>query len=77
MLLQSKFNDESFNDEKIKLQVLQEANQNRHNGEAHSHDQERSKLNSSIDVNSGAHKLSHDKIIEGPFNKNNVTTIKP
>ena len=49
----------------------------RHNGEDHSHDQEKSKLNSSIGVNSGAHKLSHDRIIEGPFNKNNVTTIKP
>ena len=48
----------------------------RDNGNVQSHDQEESKLNSTISENSGAHTLTHDKIIKSPFNKNNVATIK-
>ena len=48
----------------------------RDNDNVQSHDQEESKLNSTINANSGAHSLTHDKIIKSPCNKNNVTTIK-
>ena len=48
----------------------------RGNGNVHSHDQEESKLNSTFDANSGAHTLTHGKIIKSPFNKNNVATIE-
>ena len=48
----------------------------RDNGNVQSHGQEESKLNSTINANSGAHTLKHDKIIKGPFNKNNIATIK-
>ena len=41
-----------------------------------SHDQEDSKLNSSIIANSGVHTLVDDKVIKSPFSKNNVGTIK-
>ena len=47
----------------------------RDDGNVQFHDQEESKLNSTINANSGAHTLTHDKIIKSPFNKNNVTTI--
>ena len=46
------------------------------NGNVQSHDQEESNLNSTYKANSGAHTLTHDKIIKSPFNKNNVATIK-
>ena len=46
------------------------------NGNVHSHDQEESKLNSTNNANSGAHTLTHDRIMESSFNKNNVATIK-
>ena len=46
------------------------------NGNVQSHDQEESKLNNTINVNSGAHTLTHDKIIKSSFNMNNVATIK-
>ena len=36
----------------------------RDNGNAQSHDQEEGKLNSSITANSGAHTLTHDRIIK-------------
>ena len=36
----------------------------RDNGNFQSHDQEESKLNSTINANSGAHTLPHDKIIK-------------
>ena len=39
-------------------------------------DQEESKLNSTINVNKIAHILTHDKIINSSFNKNDVGTIK-
>ena len=48
----------------------------RDNGNVQFHDQEESKLNSTINTNSGAHTLTHDKIIKSPFNKNNIATIK-
>ena len=48
----------------------------RDNGNVQFHDQEESKLNSTININSGAHTLTHDKIIKSPFNKNNIATIK-
>ena len=47
----------------------------RYNGNVQSHDQEESKLNSTINANSGAHTLTHDNIIKSPFNKNNLATI--
>ena len=46
------------------------------NGNVLSHDQEESKLNSTINANSGAHKLTDHYIIKRPFNKNNLGTIK-
>ena len=48
----------------------------RDNGNAQSHDQEESKLNSTINGNHGAHTLTHDKITKNLFNKKNVATIK-
>ena len=49
----------------------------RDNGNVQSHDQEESKSNSTISANSGAHTLTHNKIIKkSPFNKNNVASIK-
>ena len=36
----------------------------RDNSNVQSHDQEESKLNSTINVNSGAHTLTHDQIIK-------------
>ena len=46
------------------------------NGNVQSHDQEKSKLSSTINANSGAHTLTHEKITKSAFNKNNVATIK-
>ena len=46
------------------------------NGNVQSHDQEENKLSSTISMNSGAHTLTHDKIMKSPFNNNNVVTIK-
>ena len=48
----------------------------RDNGDFQSHDQEENKLNSTINANSDAHAIIHDKVIKSPFNKNNVATIK-
>ena len=48
----------------------------RHNGNVQSHNQEESKLNSTINPNRSAHTLTHNRIIISPFNKNSVTTIK-
>ena len=42
----------------------------RDSGNIESHDQEESKLNSTINANRGAHTLTHDKIIQSPFNRN-------
>ena len=44
----------------------------RDNGNVLSHDQEESKLSSTIYTNSGARTLTHNKITKSPFNKNNV-----
>ena len=46
------------------------------NGDVQSHDQEKSKLNSTINANSVAHTLTDDKIKKSPFNKKNVATTK-
>ena len=46
------------------------------NGNNQSHEQEESKLNHTINTNSGAHTLTHDKITKNPSDKNNVATIK-
>ena len=46
------------------------------NRNVQSHDQEESKWNSTMNANSSAHTLPHDKIIKSPFNKNNVAVIK-
>ena len=48
----------------------------RDNYNIQSHDQEESKLNSTINADSGAHTLTHDKIIKSPFNKNNAAATK-
>ena len=49
----------------------------RDNGNFQSYDQEESKLNSTINANSGAHTLTHDEMIKkSQFNKNNVGAIK-
>ena len=45
-------------------------------GNAQFLDQEESKLNNTINVNSGAHAPRDNKIIKSAFNKNNVATIK-
>ena len=41
-----------------------------------SHDQEKIKLNSTINAHRGAHTLTDEKIIKSPFIKNKVATIK-
>ena len=48
----------------------------RDNGNAQSHGQEKSKSNSNIMANIGAHALTDDKVVKSPFNKNNVATIE-
>ena len=40
------------------------------------YDQEESNLNSTFNANSGAHTLTHGKVIKSLFNKINVATIK-
>ena len=46
------------------------------NGKVQSHNHQENNLNSSINVNIGAHTLTNDKIVKNPFNKNNVAIIK-
>ena len=48
----------------------------RNNGNSQSPEQEESKLNSTINANSGAHTPTDDKTIKSPFNKNNIATTK-
>ena len=48
----------------------------RNNSNVQSHDQEESRLNSTINANSGAHTLTHNKVIKNSFNKNSFATIK-
>ena len=48
----------------------------RDNSNVQSHDQEESKLNWTINANSGTQTLTNDKIIKSLFNKNNIATIK-
>ena len=58
VLLQSifKLND----DEKLSYKYYNKRITTRDNGKAQSHDEEESKLNSTITANSGAHTLTHD-----------------
>ena len=46
------------------------------NGNVHSHDQEESKLNSTNNANSGAHTLTHDRIMENSFKANKLKANK-
>ena len=48
----------------------------RDNDNVESHDQEESKLNNTINANTGSRRLTHDKIIKIPFKKINIATIK-
>ena len=48
----------------------------RDNGDVQPHDQEESKLNSTINENKSAHTPTHDKIVKHAFNKNNVASTK-
>ena len=48
----------------------------RDSGNFQSHDQEESKLNSTIYAKSGAHAFTDDKIIKCLLNNNNVATIE-
>ena len=61
---------------KVKNKYYNKQITTRDNGNNQSHEQEESKFNHTINTNSGAHTLTHDKIIKNPFNKNNVATIK-
>ena len=68
----------SFNDEK-KLNYKDSNKQIKtcDNGNVQSHDQEESKMNSTINANSGAHTLAYDQMIKkNRSNKKNVATIK-
>ena len=47
-----------------------------HNGNVKSHGEEESKFSSTINVDNGAHTLTHDKIIKSPCIKNDVATIE-
>ena len=62
--------------EKLSCKYYDQRITSRDNDNAHSHDQEVSKLNSTIKTNSGADTLTHKKIIKSLFNKNNRATIK-
>ena len=53
-----------LNDEKLSYKYYNKRITTRDNGNVQSHDQEESKLNSTINANSGAHTLTHDKMIK-------------
>ena len=61
---------------KVKNKYYNKQITTRDNGNNQSHEQEESKFNRTINTNSGAHTLTHDKIIKNPFDKNNIATIK-
>ena len=61
----------NFNDGKIMVQLT-----TRGSGNVQSHDQEESKLNSTIYAKSGAHAFKDNKIMKGLLNNNNVATIE-
>ena len=63
---------ESFMMKKIRYKYCNKQITNRDHGNVQSHDQEESKFDSTINANSGAHTLTHNKIIKSPFNKINV-----
>ena len=50
----------SFNNEKLSYKYYKKRITTREKGNVQSHDQEESKLNSTINTNSGAHTLTHD-----------------
>ena len=54
----------SFNDEKLSYKQCNKRIRTRDNGNVQSHDQEESKLNSTINGNSGTHTLTYDQIIK-------------
>ena len=66
----------SFNDKKLRYKYYYKPIATRDSGNVQSHDLEESKLNSNINMSSGAHALADDKMIKSPFNMNNVATIK-
>ena len=66
----------SFNNEKLRCKYYNKQIATRDNGNVESHDQEESKLNSTNNVNSGPHALTHDKLIKNPLSRNNLATIK-
>ena len=57
VFLQSVF---KLNDEKLSYKYYNKQITTRDNGNVQSHDKEESKLNSTINANSGAHTLTHD-----------------
>ena len=66
----------SFNDEKLRQKYYNKSVATRDNGDVQPHDQEESKLNSTINENKSARTPTHDKIVKHAFNKNNVASIK-
>ena len=72
VILQSMF---KLNDEILRYKYYSKRITTRDNGNVQYHNQEESKLTSTINVNSGAHTIPDDKMIS-PFKKNNVATIK-
>ena len=62
--------------EKLRYKYCNERITTSSNGSVQSNDQGESKLNSTINVNSGVHTLTNDKIIKNRFNKNNIEIIK-
>ena len=64
----------SFND--VRYEHYNKRITTHNNANVQSHHQQESKLNSTINANSGAHTVTDDKIVKIPFNKNNVATIK-
>ena len=64
------FNDKNFRYRYFNKEIIFPDNSN-----VQFHNQEESKLNSTINANSGAHRFTRDKI-NSQFNKNNLAIIK-
>ena len=60
----SPFHFQALMMKKLSYKYYNKRNTTRDNDNVQSHDQEERKLNSSINVNSGAHTLTHDKIMK-------------
>ena len=56
--------------QKLRQEYCNKGIATRNNGNLQFHDQEESKLNSTIDVNSSAYTLTHNKIINNEFIQN-------